>query len=1530
MKKFLAVLISFFSLVFVLASCKSTNPSCVLELTSTDTTVSYSLSFTDLDKNQTSYKIEILKGETSVKAEESSTSITAGSFTGLDLNTNYKVNVYVTAKETYDSLLVSEEISTKKGTLKGVEFASLSFVYDGKAKSLEVTNLPQGATVSYTGNGMTEVGKYTVTAVVKKANYEDLTLTAELTITAKAEDFTLNNKEVVYNGKAQSLVSDTDLELTYEYYLGDALLENNQKPVDVGVYTVKAIYAGDKNHSKVEKTATLTIKKATYDMSGVHFEDASIPYDGAEHELVISGTLPTGVTVSYENNKLINAGNVTAKAIFSGDTKNYNAIEAQEAVLTIAKADVTITASDATLTLGDEVQINYECSLADAVCSVKLYDQEHKEVAELTKTGNYIAIISFAGDENHNPCEKQVSVVVTNPANQNVTITLEKIDIVYGETYVVAPTADHDVVAEDLVIKYYKGSTLLSSMPINAGEYRIVVSYAGDEEKFLNPASKSVDLVIRKATIDMSGVTFEDVTVPFDNAEHQITISGELPEGVSVTYVTNKRTNAGSVAAKAKFTYIDTTNYNAIPEMIATLTIEQAEPSLDGVQKNFNTPYAPGMTLEAFKTKLEGANYSASDYTISLSSGENKVTVIYDLGDSNYKTVEVEVTLICIAQLTGYEVEDGGRQIKDREFDITNVVVTLFYNDGTSKLADDKDYSVVEETINTSSNFTITIKLNKGNEGDYENKSLEIHPIDAPSVMIYAVYGAGGNSGATYTNDFVILYNSSSVDFDLTGWTIQQAAGNTSTNNNVSNVAPLSGTISAYGFYVILCASQNVEVGDALPFASNADCTANNINLAASNFQLFLSTTSKKLTPSIYATGNYVDMVGAGTATNKEGSAVAPAPDKASYIKRKDLVDTNDNGIDFEKIEFSDSSVEFNYLAEGHTAYNYAKIVLDNQNLDFNNLPDSFELPVNYKGTTIEWTMPDDVAACLTIAADGTVTVTKTSNCNGKLVGTIAGYPYGFEYNVYISNKTRLNAPTVALSHFTLSWAAVTNAVSYDIYVDGALYANSTSLKYDLSAGDSFATTFEDVKNYNITVVAKCEANSADYEDSAESTAVVLKLADTSNLNNLVANQIYTFKVVVTVKGAGSKNNFFVRDVYSNQGLLVYNYSGTDGDAFFSSIEAGKVIYITGKYSLYGNSPQLQNIVGVTVTEETADTYAITNTCELTAADLARPISLSDAIVVSKFANNLLKVAVGENQFDLYPSADYVTDVTTLQGLLPGNTVTFTGAVGKYNDTMQIYLTGYTVTGTDVSADYKLDVSLEEAEANLNASYTSGAVVSDLLVAGTTYTDVAISYIVTDGSDKASVSVDNTTLTFGSVEEATPIKIQITATLGATSKNTEKSITLNKAGVTTKTITLASTNTGNAVNMTAGVSSDNNAHVGDTEGLFDIASAKNNASNEVGVNKDGTLRLYYNSSQNGTTLTITGKTVTITKVKITYKSSVAAGCSVKINNGDAISITSTYSTNEIEITDNTFSIQNVNSASAQVYIQSIEITYQVN
>ena len=87
-----------------------------------------------------------------------------------------------------------------------------------------------------------------------------------------------------------------------------------------------------------ENVAYLLVGKATYDMSGVSFEDAQFAYDGTDHSVKISGSLPTGVTVGYENNTAKHYGEQTATAIFAGDYDNYNAIENMTALLSIRKA----------------------------------------------------------------------------------------------------------------------------------------------------------------------------------------------------------------------------------------------------------------------------------------------------------------------------------------------------------------------------------------------------------------------------------------------------------------------------------------------------------------------------------------------------------------------------------------------------------------------------------------------------------------------------------------------------------------------------------------------------------------------------------------------------------------------------------------------------------------------------------------------------------------------------------------------------------------------------------------------------------------------------------------------------------------------------------------------------------------------------------------------------------------------------------------------------------------------------------------
>ena len=54
-------------------------------------------------------------------------------------------------------------------------------------------------------------------------------------------------------------------------------------------------------------------------------------------------------------------------------------------------------------------------------------------------------------------------------------------------------------------------------------------------------------------------------------------------------------------------------------------------------------------------------------------------------------------------------------------------------------------------------------------------------------LVIAEVYGGGGNTGASYTNDFVELHNRSAVAVTLDGWSVQYAsASGTSWNGAIS------------------------------------------------------------------------------------------------------------------------------------------------------------------------------------------------------------------------------------------------------------------------------------------------------------------------------------------------------------------------------------------------------------------------------------------------------------------------------------------------------------------------------------------------------------------------------------------------------------------------------------------------------------------------------------------------------------------------------------------------------------------------
>lgn len=91
---------------------------------------------------------------------------------------------------------------------------------------------------------------------------------------------------------------------------------------------------------------------AKQNFTGLTLGDLTVTYDGEEHVVEISGEIPDGAKVAYENNKATNAGTYNVKATVTKD--NYNAL-VLTAKLVINKANI----ADGLLTLSDET-IEYD------------------------------------------------------------------------------------------------------------------------------------------------------------------------------------------------------------------------------------------------------------------------------------------------------------------------------------------------------------------------------------------------------------------------------------------------------------------------------------------------------------------------------------------------------------------------------------------------------------------------------------------------------------------------------------------------------------------------------------------------------------------------------------------------------------------------------------------------------------------------------------------------------------------------------------------------------------------------------------------------------------------------------------------------------------------------------------------------------------------------------------------------------------------------------------------------------------------
>ncbi|WP_434451755.1 endonuclease/exonuclease/phosphatase family protein [Lentzea sp. E54] len=167
----------------------------------------------------------------------------------------------------------------------------------------------------------------------------------------------------------------------------------------------------------------------------------------------------------------------------------------------------------------------------------------------------------------------------------------------------------------------------------------------------------------------------------------------------------------------------------------------------------------------------------------------------------------------------------------------------------------------------------------------------------SPDALISEVYGGGGNSGATLTQDFVELANKGTTPVSLDGFTVQYISASPGASTQWG-VTPLTGSIAPGGTFLVAEAKGS---GGTVELPA-ADATGT-IAMSATNGTIALVSGTTPLTcktaADCAAEPRIKDLVGYGSAAVREGAATAVLSNTTSASRATALGDTDDNSADF-------------------------------------------------------------------------------------------------------------------------------------------------------------------------------------------------------------------------------------------------------------------------------------------------------------------------------------------------------------------------------------------------------------------------------------------------------------------------------------------------------------------------------------------------------------------------------------------------------------------------------------------------------
>lgn len=453
----------------------------------------------------------------------------------------------------------------------------------------------------------------------------------------------------------------------------------------------------------------------------------------------------------------------------------------------------------------------------------------------------------------------------------------------------------------------------------------------------------------------------------------------------------------------------------------------------------------------------------------------------------------------------------------------------------------------------------------------------------ADHVIIHAAFGGGGNSNAPYKNDYIVLYNPTNADVNLTGWSVQYTSKSGSFSSQ--NTTELSGTIAAGGYYLIQEAAGNNTSAAALPTPA---CTGT-IAMGKDNFKLALVNETETITGEDDA--SVVDFLGTGTADDYEGDSAAPAPSNTKEVVRKQLgVDTDDNLADFttgDPTPLNSSSAggsgDSGNQGGGTGSENQGGSGSENQGGGTGTTPESdgytYTKVIAANGlVTGYYTMVTSENIAPMVFDNGWVTKATPAFSEGNLINS-----YGAIWHLDVTGSTvkltDINKVTIKPK------SGNNNGIQSGSYDWAWTFANGT---FSFSGtGDDTTTLAYNVQNAGFR--AYKNKTIEDYSDDYLTDFTLYKVEgytppqpsyEEMTIPQAKAAAANTLVSVVGVVSSVSYNSVYIQDASGNA-VLVYMTEQPG-----SALAVGETIIAQGKVGSYNGQPQISNGSYTKVTEE--------------------------------------------------------------------------------------------------------------------------------------------------------------------------------------------------------------------------------------------------------------------------------------------------------------------------------------------------------